>query len=79
MQLTKKNWKNDPKIFVCDISCSLISFQKLLISNFLINSFMSTPWTQRYDPTFIYIHKPYAQLQQCKTHPDANNLVKSKS
>ena len=54
------------------ISCSLISFQKLLSSNFLINYFMFTHRTHTHDTTLIYILKPYAQVERYKAR--ANNL-----
>ena len=52
--------KTIPKcLFV--ISCNLISFQKLLSSNFLIKSFMSTPRTYTHETSLMYILKPYVQ------------------
>ena len=44
------------------IKCSLLSFQKLLSSNFVIKSFMSTSLTHTNDTALMYILKPYGQV-----------------
>ena len=67
------------------ISCSLISFQKLLSSNFLILNFkvqiskssMSTPGTHTYDTTFKYILKPYMLRYSSRYKARSNNLSSS--
>ena len=63
-----------PKYFFV-ISCSSISFQKLLSSNFLIKSFMFTPRTHTHDTTLMYTLKPYMLRHNSRYKATANELV----
>ena len=57
------------------ISCSLISFQKLLSLNLLNKSFMSTPRTHTHDTTLMYILKPYIlRYKNSRYKARANNV-----
>ena len=63
MQLTNNKFeKQYQNICLWLVVGNLFPFQKLLSSNFLIKSFMSTPQTHKHDMTLMCVLKSYAQV-----------------